>query len=200
METVPITVQLRKIASFYIALLDFYEDTGYPQDSYPHDGRADKYRLFYIALLDFYEDTGYPHDGRADKDSYPHDRRAVRILIRMTVVPINIDYYMSLVMRKPPFCKCENKDADQLCGNHTADQRLCFRYIDTQSLCFLNPNFKPLAIFSDCTARFVSDLVGNPEDRFSHNKTQMSVFIIPRINLRRPYQPETPVSARGPKE
>ena len=33
-------------------------------------------------------------------------------------------------MRKPAFCICENKDADQLCGNRTADQRLCFRYID----------------------------------------------------------------------
>ena len=33
---------------------------------------------------------------------------------------------MSLVMRKPAFCICENKDADQLRGNHEADQRLCF--------------------------------------------------------------------------
>ena len=38
---------------------------------------------------------------------------------------------MSLVMRKPVFCICENKDADQLRGNHEADQRLCFRYMDT---------------------------------------------------------------------
>ena len=28
------------------------------------------------------------------------------------------------------FCICENKDADQLRGNHEADQRLCFRYMD----------------------------------------------------------------------
>ena len=34
-------------------------------------------------------------------------------------------------MRKPAFCISENKDADQLCGNHEADQRLCFRYIDS---------------------------------------------------------------------
>ena len=34
-------------------------------------------------------------------------------------------------MRKPDFCICENKDADQLRGNHKADQRLCFRYADT---------------------------------------------------------------------
>ena len=34
-------------------------------------------------------------------------------------------------MRKPAFCICENKDADQLRGNREADQRLCFRYTDT---------------------------------------------------------------------
>ena len=38
---------------------------------------------------------------------------------------------MSPVMRKPTFCICENKDADQLCGNCEADQRLCFRYLDS---------------------------------------------------------------------
>ena len=39
--------------------------------------------------------------------------------------------HMSLFMRKPAFCICENKDADQLRGNREADQRLCFRYIDS---------------------------------------------------------------------
>ena len=42
-----------------------------------------------------------------------------------------------------------------------------------QSHFYLNTNFKPLAIFSDCTARFVSDLVGHPEDRFSHNEAHI---------------------------
>ena len=37
---------------------------------------------------------------------------------------------MSLVIRKPDFCICENKDADQLRGKSEADQRLCFRYIE----------------------------------------------------------------------
>ena len=37
-------------------------------------------------------------------------------------------------MRKPAFCICENKAADQLCGNRTADQRLCFRYIEVHTL------------------------------------------------------------------
>ena len=34
-------------------------------------------------------------------------------------------------MRKPDFCICENKDADQLRGNREADQRLCFRNTDS---------------------------------------------------------------------
>ena len=38
---------------------------------------------------------------------------------------------MSRVVRKPDFCICENKDADQLRGNREADQRLCFRYINS---------------------------------------------------------------------
>ena len=38
---------------------------------------------------------------------------------------------MSLVVRKQAFCICENKDADKLRGNLEADQRLCFRYIDS---------------------------------------------------------------------
>ena len=40
-------------------------------------------------------------------------------------------YDMSRVVRKPAFCICENKDADQLRGNREADQRLCFRYTDS---------------------------------------------------------------------
>ena len=39
--------------------------------------------------------------------------------------------YLSRVVRKPAFCICENKDADQLCGNREAYQCLCFRYIDS---------------------------------------------------------------------
>ena len=34
-------------------------------------------------------------------------------------------------MRKPAFCICENKDADQLRGNREADQCLCFRYTNS---------------------------------------------------------------------
>ena len=73
-------------------------------------------------------------------------------------------------MRKRAFCIYENKDANQLRGNREADQRLCFRHIDNTIP--LLPKYEisnSLAIFCGCTARFVSDLVGNPGDRFSHN-------------------------------
>ena len=43
-------------------------------------------------------------------------------------------------MRKPVFCICENKDADQLRGNREADQRICFRY--TVSTIPLLPKFE----------------------------------------------------------
>ena len=35
-------------------------------------------------------------------------------------------------MRKPAFCICQNKDADQLRSNCAVDQRLCFRYTDSK--------------------------------------------------------------------
>ena len=50
------------------------------------------------------------------------------------ILSINLmlsQFNLSCVMRKPTFCICENKDADQLRGNREADKRLCFRYIDS---------------------------------------------------------------------
>ena len=58
-------------------------------------------------------------------------------------------------MGKPTICIGENKGADQLRGNREADQRLCFRYTDS-TIPLLG--FRLLALFCDCTARFVLDL------------------------------------------
>ena len=60
-------------------------------------------------------------------------------------------------MKNPLFCIWENKDTDQLRGDREADQRLCFRYIDS-TIPLLS---KPLAMFCSCTAWFLSDVVGN---------------------------------------
>ena len=40
-----------------------------------------------------------------------------------------------------------------------------------KSVYFLNP--KVSSHFCGCTARFVSDLVGNPKDRFSHDMAHL---------------------------
>ena len=37
----------------------------------------------------------------------------------------------TLPYEKTCFCICKNKGVDQMCNNRTADQRLCFRYIDS---------------------------------------------------------------------
>ena len=72
-------------------------------------------------------------------------------------------------MRKPAFCICENKDADQLRGSSEADQRLCFRYIDSTI---------PLFSISEIHLVWLYSLVcvgldGNTEDRFSHNEAHI---------------------------
>ena len=64
-------------------------------------------------------------------------------------------------MRKPDLSLCKNKGADQLRSSCEADQCLCFCYSDS-TISLLSK-----AIFCACTAPFVSDLVGNSEDRFS---------------------------------
>ena len=72
---------------------------------------------------------------------------------------------LSCVIRKPTFCKCGNKGTDQLRGNHAAYPVLCNRYIDSTipllSIYLYIQNFKHLAMYCDCTTRFVLDLVGN---------------------------------------
>ena len=52
---------------------------------------------------------------------------------------------MSPGVRKPTICICENKDADQLRGYREADQRLCFRYLD--STIPLLPKSKLICVF-----------------------------------------------------
>ena len=47
-------------------------------------------------------------------------------------------------MRKPFFCICENKDADQLRSNCAADQRLYFRYTDSSIPTGVNQKVLPV--------------------------------------------------------
>ena len=61
---------------------------------------------------------------------YPAYSTTEASILKLHIQKLEI-HCMSHVVRKPAFCICENKDADQLRGNRTADQRLCFRYTDS---------------------------------------------------------------------
>ena len=84
-------------------------------------------------------------------------------------------FYLDLLSLPPYDPRLENtellpmpkKGADQLCSNCTADQRLCLRFTDSTIPPLLIPKISRLAFFCACIGRIVSDLVGNPEDRFS---------------------------------
>ena len=80
---------------------------------------------------------------------------------------------LSLVVRKPAFCICENKDAGVTAKLISA---FVFTTRIVKFLYFLNPKFQASTIFCGCTAWFVSDLVENTEDRFSHNEAQLKLI------------------------
>ena len=93
-------------------------------------------------------------------------------------MPKAIRLKISCVERKPAFCICEIKGADQLHSNRAADQRLCFRYIDsTIPLLPKLRNFMQLAIFCGCTVWFVLNLVGNALDRLSHDVAHIGLVM-----------------------
>ena len=89
-----------------------------------------------------------------------------------------LQLYMSRWMGKPTISIGENKGADQLRSNCEADQRFCFRYMDSTIPLLSNfiQNFKNLACFCECTGWFVSGLVGTPKCWFCHTQAH----IIPR--------------------
>ena len=81
---------------------------------------------------------------------------------------------MSLVMSKPAFCICENKDADQLRGNREADQCLCFHYTDSKILLLPKSEISSLQPSSVAVqpglCRTWSE---TPKTGFSHNEAQI---------------------------
>ena len=73
--------------------------------------------------------------------------KVVHIQTPHSIIVKSLNFEMSLVMRKPDFCICENKDADQLRGNREAvTAKLISAFVFAtkivQSLYFLNPKFQ----------------------------------------------------------
>ena len=58
------------------------------------------------------------------------------------------NYHMSGIVRKRDYCLCENKGADQLRSNCEADQRLCFRYMDSAISLLLKTEISSLQLAS----------------------------------------------------
>ena len=76
-------------------------------------------------------------------------------------------------MRKPAFCICENKDADQLRGIREADQRLCFRYTDSTI---------PLLPKSEISSLSPSSVAVQPGMRRTWSETPKTGFLRTRLN------------------
>ena len=80
-------------------------------------------------------------------------------------------------MRKPAFCICENKNADQLRGNREADQRLCFRYTDTTI---------PLLSKYEISSLWQSSVAVQPGLCWTWSETPKTCFLTTRLNLYAP--------------
>ena len=74
-------------------------------------------------------------------------------------------------------CICENKDADQLRCNREADQRLCFCLTDSTIPLLSKFEISSLKL-SSVDLQPDSDLVGNPENRFSHNEAHFLYYSV----------------------
>ena len=81
-------------------------------------------------------------------------------------------------MRKPDFCICENKDADQLRSNCAADQRFCFGYTD--STIHLLPKYEISSLQSSC-------VVVQPGLCGTRSETLKTGFLTTRLNFEAEY-------------
>ena len=80
--------------------------------------------------------------------------------------------HMSLVVRKPAFCICENKDADQLRGDREADQRLCFCYTDSKI---------PLLPKTEISSLYASSVIARPGLCRTWSETPQTGFLTTRL-------------------
>ena len=76
-------------------------------------------------------------------------------------------------MRKPDFCICENKDADQLRSNREADQRLCFRYTDSTI---------PVLPKYEISSLLLSSVAVQPGLCWTWSETPKTGFLTTRLN------------------
>ena len=83
-------------------------------------------------------------------------------------------------MRKPAFCICENKDADQLRGNRKADQRPCFRCKDSTI---------PLLPKSEISSLYPYSVAVQPGLCWTWSETPKTGFLRTRLKYYGMYKP-----------
>ena len=76
-------------------------------------------------------------------------------------------------MRKPAFPYAKTKAHLSCVVNVQLISAFVFAKIDNTIPLLTNPKFQDSGIFCGCTDCFVSDLVRNPKDRFSHDMDQI---------------------------
>ena len=82
---------------------------------------------------------------------------------------------MNHLLRRPHFCLCENKGADQLCSYCTADQRLCFCHSDSTTS--LLPNSK-ISSFQPASETVQASLCQTrSETQKTRSETQKTSFL-----------------------
>ena len=123
-----------------------------------------------------------PEKSLTEKKVYKHTEKAKTIYPLYTLYTggIIIKWCLCLLYKHGPhvnmlFTYARTKA--QLCSNCASDQHLYFSHIaSTIPLLPKSVFFNPLTIFLDHTARFVSDLVENPKDRFCCNQAHMHMI------------------------
>ena len=88
-------------------------------------------------------------------------------------------------MRKPAFCICENKDADQLRVSFAVTEKLISAFVFAtrivQSLFFVNTKFPASSHLLWLYSLVCLGPGRKPQDRFSHNEAQirsLSVYLV----------------------
>ena len=110
----------------------------------------------------------------------PWSYRVSTLSCKQVIYIANRYEILSRRTRKPTIC--ENKDADQLCINCTADQRLCFHY--------LNSTIPPLPI-SEISSFYPSPVTVQVGLCRTWSEFQIVCFLMQRLNLYYMYCPYT---------
>ena len=93
-----------------------------------------------------------------------------------------VNLHLSHVVRKPAFCICENKGADQLCGNQFITAFDFSTHI-VQFPFHLNSKFQTSNHLLWLYSLVCVDLVGNTKDRFSGDMLGFSIEVCCKLTF-----------------